>query len=475
MTIEEQEESIKSLITSIFKSYVLHTSIVKPGDLHIVQTYDVFHKFICHLLPLPDDSSFYFNMAGSLRFTAAKTSVINKRSGSSALNPLKKLLPSQAKYQQNNNKRLQKKNAYSLSNPPPLKPGNGKGSGDENPLQVLDYNVQLDYQLSKKENILVAIDTIVSNQWSESSTLQSRYHSIEVKKSSTAEELVFLLSGLSMQTKAEIIKYRTDQLPKGLVTVNQLYSIYEKLGHTFVDRSLELKIREGKLKKFVITNASPVILRSPQKFQSGKVTYGFENVDLVVEMDNYLNHLQAAKDVQTDQENVKTLEKFTEFVKNNPTELFVSAGLKGNMDTDLNAGDLSKLVNFGYVTLTSNHLNEIESHQYAISYPNCGSYLKLVNAGRSWLVKLLSKAKFKEILEDRLWDKWEGNSNSNNNSFNNSNNNSFNGKSNLKMSNFRKPYYGFELNWILADALGAGVVEVFSTPVGRGWRLTGKI
>ena len=40
------------------------------------------------------------------------------------------------------------------------------------------------------------------------------------------------------------------------------------------------------------------------------------------------------------------------------------------------------------------------------------------------------------------------------------------------MNNFRSPFYGYDLNWVLADALGAGVVEVFNTPVGRGWRLT---
>ena len=106
-------------------------------------------------------------------------------------------------------------------------------------------------------------------------------------------------------------------------------------------------------------------------------------------------------------------------------------------------------------------MNEIESHQYSISYPNCGTYLKLINAGRSWLVKSLNKCKYKELLEEHLFNRWEGL------------NTSFNGTS--KMNNFRSPFYGYDLFWILADALGAGVIEVFNTPVGRGWRLTGKV
>lgn len=395
-------------------------------------------------------------MAGTLRFTAAKTSIINKKSSSSSANLLKKLLPSQSKYQQNLKSRLQKIDTPS------------QNIKKEEPLTIIDYNVQLDYQLSQREDLITAIDTILDNQWSESSSLQARYHSAATKKTSTPQELLFLLSGISMQTKAEIMKYRADQLPYGLVTVNQIYSIYEKLGHTFVDRSLELQIREGKLKKFIITNASPIILRSPQKFQSGKVTYGFENVEIVVKLDNYLNHVQSliAK-ASEDEEVSKCLGKFASFVRENPTALYISSNL--NKEENFTPEDIARLVDYGYVTLTSNHLNEIESHQYAVSYPNCGTYLKLINACRTWLVKFLSKSKFKEVLETQMYDRWEGVTQSSNSAA------GAQFTSSLKMTNFRKPYYGFELNWVLADALGAGVVEVFSTPVGRGWRLTGKM
>lgn len=404
-------------------------------------------------------------MGSNLRYSAANSSRITKRTINTspvkqAQKDLKKYLPSQTKYLQN------VKNKKTLSPSPNI----SEKRQEDVPLTVQDYNVQLDYQLSKKDDIMVAIDTIFDNQWSESTTLHSRFHTNqEIQNAHHDEDLLFLLPGISMKVKADIIKYRTNHLPRGLITINQLYSIYEHQGNTFVDRNLEMKIREGKLRKFVITNASPIILRSPQKFQHGKVTYGYENVEVIVKSQNYLQNIEnqihrMKNDLTQDMlENEKSskaslcecLQKFLKFINDHPTALFIDNNR--GMDNQ----ELSKLVSLGYLTLTSNHLNEIESHQYSISYPNCGTYLKLINAGRSWLVKTLSKCKYKELLEEHLFNRWEGL------------NMSFNGTS--KMTNFRSPFYGYDLFWILADALGAGVIEVFNTPVGRGWRLTGKV
>lgn len=393
----------------------------------------------------------------NLRYSAASSSRIGKKP---LVNPLKKhqqnlkkILPVQAKYLQN----LKSKKV--APSPAP------KEAKNDEKLPVLDYDVLLDFQLSKSHDIMVAVDTILQNQWAESTLLHSRFHSNELVRNNTPEQLLFLLPGLSMESKAEIMKYRAAHLPLGLVTVNQLYSIYEKQGNTFVDRNLELRVRLGQLRKFVITNAAPVVLNSPQKFQRGKVTYGYENVEVVVHTVNYANLIE--KQIQllekelagpnAEKTKISTqisgLRKFAAYVKDHPTDLFITN--KGVLTKQ----ELSCLVSQGFVTLTSNHLNEIEAHQYSISYPDCGMFLKLINAGRSWLVKLLSKSKHREMLETAIFDKWEGTT----------------PQGNAKMTNFRKPFYGYDLNWILADALGAGTIEVFNTPVGRGWQLTGKL
>lgn len=341
----------------------------------------------------------------NLRYSAAKTSTVSKRNifkSPTKTRPLKNLLPGQSKYKQN------------LKQSP-------KKSHDK--LSVEDYNVELDFQLSRKHDIITAINTILDNWWTESSSLNDK------------QEAVFQLKGLSMASKAEIIKYRSNQLSHGLVTTNQLYSIFDREGHTFVDRNIEMAIRNGQIKKFVITNASPIILSA----HNGPTSYGYENVEIIAKSDTYFLLLASPLKETT------ITRKFNLFVTKNPSALFITTG------DGFNDSDLSTLVDLGFVTLTSNHINEIDSLQYAIAFPNCGTFLKLINNGRSWVVKTLSKNKFKEMLDKDLWDRWEAN-----------------------LSNFRKPFYGFDLSWILADALGLGIIEVFNTPVGRGWKLTGK-
>lgn len=338
----------------------------------------------------------------------------------------------------------------------PLKPKPAKKSlvpkvdshRTQDKLSVIDHNVQLDYELSGNSSMVDAIDTIVSNQWAELTVYHNRHFSREAKGNSahTPQDLLFLLRGLSMATKADILKYRSQQLPRGgMLTVNQLYTMFDHRGNTFVDRSLEMCIREGLVKKFVITNALPVILRGENFGFNPKVTYGYENTEVVVKSDQYLALID--EDMAPAEEgDHEALSKFRKYIETSPESLFVT-------NEDFTAPELSLLVKLGFLTLTSNHHNEIDVHQFSISFPKCGTFLKIINAGRTWLVRTLGKSKYNEFLEDVLFDKWEGKS----------------------LANFRKPFYGYDLLWILADARGAGVVEAFNTPVGRGWRLTGKL
>lgn len=316
----------------------------------------------------------------------------------------------------------------------------------EEPLQVVSQRAYLDFQIQGYKGIMDAIDTAVENQWAEKTNLHNRHYTEQAALEHSANDLLFSLRGLSMETKAEIVKYRNQQLPTGgMLTLNQLYSMFQEKGNTFVDRSLEMCIREGLVKKFVITNALPVILSTGKGGQFSKVTYGYENMEVVVKIEHYIALIEELAD-GLDEETAAALKAFRKFVESHPEALSICT-------TDISAEHLSALVKTGVVTLTSNHHNEINVHQYSLAYPRCGTFLKMVNSGRSWLVKTLSKSKFKELLEEQLFEKWEG----------------------KNKANFRKPFYGYDLLWILADALGAGVAEVFKTPVGRGWRLTGKL
>ncbi|RCK66816.1 Meiotically up-regulated gene 51 protein [Candida viswanathii] len=394
-----------------------------------------------------------------LQYSPAKTSKISKKPSALSKSPIKKfqkdvkkiILPPTRVYDNKVSKQQR------LESPQP-------GNASEDKLVVKDYNVQLDYQLSSKQDIIIAIDTILENRWSENTKLHNRYPTT----GATTKERILNLKGISQKFKIEIIRFRKN-LPDSLITTTQLYSIFLNQNNTFVDKSLELNIRQGRLRRFVISNASPVILRSINKFQQNKVTYGFENVDLIVKTEAYFKLIQDAKaslqeDLQDEQlpdglrgkktVALSSLTKFHKYLQHSPAAISMTSG-----SGDLTQEETTHLMNSGFLTLASNHLNEIESNEYAISYPSCGTYLKLVNAGRSWLVKILSKLKFKELLEEQIVSKWQG----------------INPQGDSKMNNFRSPFYGYDLNWVLADALGAGVIEVFNTPVGRGWRLTGKV
>ncbi|CAK9439571.1 uncharacterized protein LODBEIA_P36710 [Lodderomyces beijingensis] len=380
-----------------------------------------------------------------LQYSAAKTSTSNRSPSKSPIKKFqrdaKKILPSQRVYKQN----LLKKNSSSSPSPP-----SSPTKGNAEKLQVSDYNVQLDYQLPDKDDIVVAIDSITGNRWSESTSLHDKYrlghlHGLPL------EEAISSIKGLSSVSKADLLKFR-QALPSGLVTVSQMYSIFNSQGNTFVDKSIEMNIQRGLIRKFVISNASPVISRSFSNFPS-KVSYGFENVDVIAKSDDFYDALKVSIAAVADKKDCarKSLERFYEFVQSHPQELFVSSS---SFDDE----GISNLVQLGYITLTSNYFNEQESH-FAISYPGCGTYLRLVNEGRLWLVKTLNKTKHKELLEEDIFKKYSG----------------VNMEGDPKLNNFRKPFYGYDLHWILADALGSGIIEVFNTPVGRGWRLTGKI
>lgn len=365
----------------------------------------------------------------SLKFTAASLSRIRKpgATSKSPFSPLKK-----------------------------IKKGNAIKKPNKERLEALQQNVSMEFHMYDEHSVYEGVITILNNQWAELTRFHNRYYSQDAKEScEKTSDLMFLLRGISMEAKAEVLKYRAQQLPRGgVITVNQLYSFFDFRGNTFVDQSLEMCVRNGKLRKFVITNALPVILRagikSSASILSQKVTYGYENTDVVACTQDYVSKIEVdcnefSKDPNL-AESFEALQKFKKFVESDLSSHFVT-------NESFSESELKLLVEAGYLTLSSNHHNEIDVHQYSISFPGCGTFLKMLNSGRVWLVQTLSKAAFNEILEDVLFEKWEG----------------------KKLNNFRRPFYGYDLLWLLAEAKGAGVVEVFKTPVGKAWRLTGKL
>ena len=109
---------------------------------------------------------------------------------------------------------------------------------------------------------------------------------------------------------------------------------------------------------------------------------------------------------------------------------------------------------------------------YQISLPNTGPYLRLLLAARSHILSLLQKSRFKEMPLYMLQERWDGGIASDDAA--------------AKAKKFRgeftgvlpartrkwKQFYGLKFEWVLAECLGAGLIELFETgSVGRAARL----
>ena len=116
-------------------------------------------------------------------------------------------------------------------------------------------------------------------------------------------------------------------------------------------------------------------------------------------------------------------------------------------------------------------LNSSTTPVHFLSLPNTGPYLRLLGAGRSHLLSLLDKSRFREAPLYLLRDRWDGEVET--------------GKSFDVAKRMRGEYagvlpgktkkwkelYGMSFRWVLEEAVGAGLVEIFDTgSVGPGVR-----
>ena len=107
-----------------------------------------------------------------------------------------------------------------------------------------------------------------------------------------------------------------------------------------------------------------------------------------------------------------------------------------------------------------------------VALPNTGPYLRLLAAARSHLVSLILRCKYREIPIYLLHERWDGGISGDDPA--------------AKAKRYRgefagilpnrtrkwKQFYGLRFHWVLAECLGAGLVEQFETgSVGRAVRI----
>ncbi|KAK3167909.1 hypothetical protein OEA41_004355 [Lepraria neglecta] len=113
-----------------------------------------------------------------------------------------------------------------------------------------------------------------------------------------------------------------------------------------------------------------------------------------------------------------------------------------------------------------------EGEQLKLSLPGTGPYLKLLTSARSHMVSLVTKSKYRELPLYLLRERWNGGISADDPA--------------AKAKKYRgefagilpnrtrkwKQFYGLAFDWVLAECLGAGLVEVFETgSVGRAVRI----
>lgn len=109
--------------------------------------------------------------------------------------------------------------------------------------------------------------------------------------------------------------------------------------------------------------------------------------------------------------------------------------------------------------------------EMALSVPNLGPYLRLLNAGRSHLIDLLGKAKYKEAPLYLLRERWDG---AVDNDGSVSSAKKIRGEFSEVMPSRTKKWKklnGLNFDWVVEECLGAGLIELFETrSVGLGVR-----
>lgn len=114
----------------------------------------------------------------------------------------------------------------------------------------------------------------------------------------------------------------------------------------------------------------------------------------------------------------------------------------------------------------------LQGEELKLSLPGTGPYLKLLTAARSHLVSLITKSKFREIPEYLLRERWDGGIAADDPA---ARAKKYRGefKGILPSQSWKwKQFYGIAFDWVLAECLGAGSVEIFETrSVGRALRI----
>ncbi|KAL8874085.1 MAG: hypothetical protein Q9174_000521 [Haloplaca sp. 1 TL-2023] len=118
--------------------------------------------------------------------------------------------------------------------------------------------------------------------------------------------------------------------------------------------------------------------------------------------------------------------------------------------------------------------SQSDTSDIQLSLPNAGPYLRLLESARSHLLSLLHKSPYRELPLDLLCERWDGGiaaDGGNRVDLGKRARGDFVGFFPSRTRKW-KTFWGLRFEWVLAEAMGSGLVECFETgSVGRGIRI----
>lgn len=111
--------------------------------------------------------------------------------------------------------------------------------------------------------------------------------------------------------------------------------------------------------------------------------------------------------------------------------------------------------------------------EFQLALPNMGPYLRLLFAARSHLISLIKKSRYQEAPLYLLRERWDGGISADDPAAKAKKyRGEFAGVLPSKTRKWRQ-FYGLSFEWVLAECLGAGLLELFETrSVGQAARIT---
>lgn len=208
--------------------------------------------------------------------------------------------------------------------------------------------------------------------------------------------------------------YEARQSVPPLVKMTHVHA-YSLREPTLVLRRVDEAVEKGLLRKIAVNNVDEGVL--------------------LMEADKFYSLLDEAIGASKSKDQ-ETLKEYKTLLLANP----------GRVEFDFDElSNPTVLIMAGFLTM-----NPQEAQRYNVSVPNVGAFIKLGSSARLWFTSMLKKQSYHEMLEEQMEKKWVNN------------------------SNRWKGFKGVSFEWVLKDLYGGYHCECFSTPVGRGWKLTGK-